>query len=261
MKLAILLALAACQSGGGDDFPVGGGGGGPIGIGGGNPGAGGDAGTGDAGDGDAGIPITGRVCVLSDLRKPSVCDDTKDASNLVLTLGAHAPVALTKLGEFSFAAELGTDLTWRVTGHLGTTADVTIVPTVMAYGTENIVPVITADDYTNELNNTHVLLADQEGSVVVRVVSGVKPAAGIGATTTRPTTNGETFYDGSAKLSWNPDTVTGVLGVVWFPDVPLANTPPTTALLGLVVPARATPVTASALVENGAITFVTKDIQ
>jgi len=257
MKLAMLLVVAACRAGGGDDFPVGGGGGGPIGIG---NGGGTDAGTADA-DGDAGIPLTGRVCVLTDLRKPTLCDSTKDASHLVLKLGTRPPVALSKLGEFQIAAALGTDLTWHVTGSLNTVDD-PIIPTVMAYGTENTIPVISAALYNDFLSSaTHVVLADQEGSIVVRVVSGVKPAAGVRATTTRPTTNGETFYDGSTPLNWLADTVTGSLGVVWFPDVPLANTPPTTARIGLSIFGGAPPVTVNASVENGAITFVTKDIQ
>jgi hypothetical protein len=259
MKLAMVLALAACQSAA-DDFPVaGGGGGGPVGVGGGGGGKG-DAGTGDAGDGDAGVPVTGRVCVLKDLRQLALCDDTKDASHLLLTLGTRPPVALSTLGVFSISAALGTDLTWHVTGSLGAAAGDLIVPTVMAFGTENIIPVISSSLYSDFLGSTHVVLADQEGSIVVRVVNGVNPAVGVKATTTRPTTNGETFYDGSTPLNWLPDTVTGALGIVWFPDVPLANTPPTTALIGLGVPLGAPPVTAAAAVENGAITFVTKDI-
>jgi hypothetical protein len=106
-----------------------------------------------------------------------------------------------------------------------------------------------------------VVLADQEGSIVVRVVSGITPAGGVVATTTRATTSGETFYDGTKPGSWLPDTATGALGIVWFPDVPLANKPPTTAQIGLGVPLGAPPVTVTAVVENAAITFVTKEIQ
>src|SRR5512140_3019086 len=74
MKLAVLALLAACQSGGGDDYPTGPGGGGPIVVGGGGGGAGGDARTSDGGDSDAGVELTGRVCILKDLRQPTVCD-------------------------------------------------------------------------------------------------------------------------------------------------------------------------------------------
>jgi hypothetical protein len=256
MKLAMLLALAACHAGaGGDDFPVVGGGGGPIAGGGG--GIVGDAGDGDAADGDAGIPVSGRVCVLKDLRQPTLCDDTKDASQLVLTLGTRPPVTLSKLGEFSISAALGTDLTWHVSGAVGDK----IVPTVMAYGTETIIPVISTLLYNDFLGSIGVVLVDQQGSIVVRAVSGVDPAVGVKATTTVPTTSGETFYDGSTPTNWIADTATGAFGIVWFADVPLANKPPTTALIGLGVPGGSLPVTVSANVENAAITFVTQDIK
>src|SRR4051812_8159210 len=87
MKLAalVLVLVAACQAGGGDDYPPGPGGGGRVIGGNGNGGGGSDAGTGDsgdAGDGDAGVQITGRVCILKDLRTLTVCDDAVDASVL-----------------------------------------------------------------------------------------------------------------------------------------------------------------------------------
>src|SRR5438874_8599845 len=71
MKLALLVLVAACQAST-DDFPIR-----PGTFGGGGTGGGADAGAGDAGDagdGDAGVLISGRVCVISDLRHPTTCD-------------------------------------------------------------------------------------------------------------------------------------------------------------------------------------------
>jgi hypothetical protein len=242
MKLAILLALAACQAGsGGGSTSTGNGGG--------------DAGTG--GDGDGGALVTGRVCILKDLRQPTLCDDTKDASHLVLRLGNRPAVPLSQRGVFSFAAHLGTDdLAWHVQGAVVDQ----IIPSVMGYGTDTTIPVIETGLYTEFLNTVSVVIPDQQGSIVVRVLSGGRPASGVKATTTRPTTNGETFYDGSTPLNWATDTTTGSFGVVWFPGVPLANTPPTTAKIGLSVLGGPT-VTTTATLENQAITFVTSDIQ
>jgi len=251
MKLAMLLALAACQSGGGDDFGPGGGGGGPIGIGGNGSG---DAGTADGGGG-ASMPVSGRVCILKDLRQPTLCDDTKDASRLVLTLGSGPAVALSKLGAFSFSAQLGTELTWHVRGAVVDQ----VIPSVMAFGTDNTIPVIETGLYTDFLNSVGVEIPDQQGSIVVRVLSGGIAASGVAATTTLPATNG-TFYDGSTPLNW-ASTTTGSFGVVWFPGVALANRPPTTAQIGLSVLGGPPPVTTTATVENLSITFVTRDLK
>jgi hypothetical protein len=237
MKLAMVLALAACQARGdhSDARTV----------------DGGDTGTGDGGA----SMVTGRVCILKDLRQPSLCDDTKDASHLVLTLGNRPAVTLSKRGDFSFPAQLGTDLTWHVRGAVVDQ----IIPSVMAYGTDHTIPVIETGLYTDLLNTVSVVIPDQQGSIVVRVLSGGLPASGVNATTTRATTNGETFYDGSTPLNWATNTTTGLFGVVWFPGVPLANTPPTTAQIGLSVLGGPT-VTTTATLENLSITFVTQDI-
>ncbi len=235
----MVLALAACKADGG-----------------GTSSTGNDAGTGDGGDGGASVTVTGRVCILKDLRRPTLCDDTKDASHLVLTLGTRTVVTLPPRGDFSFAAALGSDLTWHVRGAVVDQ----IIPSVMAYGTDNTIPVIETGLYTDLLNTVSVELADQQGSIVVRVLSGGTPAAGVTATTTRPTSNGDTFYDGSTPINWATNTTTGPFGVVWFPGVPLANTPPTQAQIGLSVLGGPPPVTTTATVENLSITFVTRDI-
>jgi hypothetical protein len=233
MKLAVLVAvlLAACQAG--DGAP---------------PGPGGDAGPGDSG---AGVPLTGRVCVLKDLRHLTDCDGNVDASSLTVSLGTRIATP-SRLGEFTISAPLGAGFTWHVTG-------LNFIPSAMPFGTDNTIPVIGDVLYGELLNANSTTLTDQQGSIVVRVVRGVTPVAGVTATST-PVTNRLAFYDGAGLLDWDNDmNGTGPAGVVWFPDVPLAVSPPTLATLTL-TPQGGTPVTATAAVENQAITFVTQDL-
>jgi hypothetical protein len=259
MKLAMLLALAACQSGGGDDFPVAGGGGGPIAVGGGS----GDAGTGDGGDGDAGIQLRGRVCILSDLRSvgdPAACATTK-ANGLLVSIGPlGVRTATTEAdGSFTITAPLGGDLTWHVTTQAGTTPGTPIVTSVMPFGADYTIPAISDVVYTELLSTNNVTLQDQEGSVVVRVVNGIAPVANVTATST-PASNRLALYDSNNAAVWNENTGTGPKGMVWFADVALAATPPTTASISLIQQGGPTVKTAAA-VENQAITFVTADVR
>jgi hypothetical protein len=261
MKLAMLLALAACQSaGGGDDFPTGGGGGGgPIGVGGG----GGDAGTGDGGDGDAGTQLSGRVCILSDLRRVgdlTACAATK-ANGLVVSIGPLGTrTAITAAdGSFTITAPLGGDFTWHVSTPTGTPPGTPIVTSVMPFGADYTIPAISDAVYMELLSTNNVTLQDLEGSVVVRVVSGLAAVTGVTATST-PASNRLALYDGGDATIWKENVATGAKGMVWFADVPLARTPPTTASISLIQQGGRTVKTA-ATVENQAITFVTADIQ
>lgn len=254
MKLAVLALLAACQSGGGDDYPTGLGGGGPIVVGGG--GGGGDAGTGDGGDSDAGVELTGRVCILKDLRQPTVCDAAQNALGLRVSLGTRTTTTIDKAGSFRLTAPLGAGFTWHVTGDVLDR----IVTTAMPFGTENTIPVVPTQLYRDLLSTNKVEVLDQEGSIVVRVVSGVTPVANVSATSTLAASL--TLYDSNnSALDWNESPVgrTAAAGVVWFPDVPLAVVPPTLTTITL-TPQGGTPVGTLVTVENQAITFVTKDL-
>src|SRR5262245_20740510 len=100
MKLALLALglVAACRSGAAD-YPIG-----PGGSGGGR-GSGADAGLGDVADadGDAGVQITGRVCVISDLRKPTVCDGG-NADKLTVSIGTTRTATPNARGDFTITA-------------------------------------------------------------------------------------------------------------------------------------------------------------
>lgn len=253
MKRAVLLVLlAACQSGAADDYPPRPGGGGTIIIGGGGGSGGRDAGIDGDGDGGTGSKIAGRVCILGDLRQLTVCDTTKDASRLTVRLGTRSATAPARTGEFEIAGPLGNGLTWVVTG-------ATVVTSVMPFGTDNTIPVIPDDLYTELLNVNQVIFPNEgQGSVVVRVVSGVEPAAGVTATSTLVSDNVIPRYDDPASLlDWREVGPTDRFGVVWFPGVQVTTTPAQITLR----PPTGTPVTLRASVVEQAITFVTQDLQ
>jgi len=248
MKLAVLVLLAACQqgAGSGDDYPPGTGG--PVIIGGGGSGGGGDAGT-----GDAGTALRGRVCLLTDLRR--VGDSTAcagvGANNLVVSLGTRTATTAGD-GSFTIVAPLGGGLTWHVTG-------AQIVTSVMPFGADTTLPAISDLVYGELLSTNLVTLADQQGSIVVRVVSGVTPVSGTTATSI-PAPPRLALYDGNNATVWTENRVgTGLRGIAWFADVPLAATGATLATITL-TPRGGSPVPAVP-VENQAITFVTQDTQ
>lgn len=209
MKLAVLvLALvAACQASGA---------GGPVVIGGGG---------GDAGTGDGNTQLQGRVCLLKDLRHLTACSES-GASGLLVALAVGSPqmvkamaVTTDEQGHFSIVPPLCTDCTWRVTS----ATDQRIVRSLMPFGTDPTIPVIGFDDYNTLLIANGQVLADQ-GSVVVRVVSGAAPVPQVAiATTTLPVAGAlkdAVFYDSDTSQDvWN-QTQTQSGGVVWLPLVP-----------------------------------------
>ncbi|HEX2688086.1 MAG TPA: hypothetical protein VHN14_15765 [Kofleriaceae bacterium] len=236
MKSAVLvLALvAACRAGG----------------------LGGDAGTSNSG-GDGGVAISGRVCLLADLRKPASCSAT-GAKGLVVSLGTRTITIADDHddGTFTLGVPLGTDLTWHVTS---STLD-RIVPSAMSFGTDHTLPVVTTQLYRDLLSTNGVEILDQQGSIVVRVIRGVMPVANVSARSTPASS--VTLYDrDNSLLDWNesPIGATGSAGVVWFPGVPLSLRPPTLATITL-SPEGGTQVSTLATVENQTITFVTKQL-
>jgi hypothetical protein len=249
MKLALLVPLvllAACKANP-EDYP-------PI----------ADAAT--DGNGDAGMLLHGRVCVLTDPTRAGAADLRRVGEraacaptgvmqlNLNVSLGTKTAVPGDD-GSFTIAAPIGAGLLWHVTG-------LNFITSVMPFSADNTIPVIGDMDYMDLLNANTVVLQDQQGSIVVRVVK-----AGVAATqvvaTSNPAGNRLALYDSSASsLDWNENLVgTGTRGVVWFADVPLAVTPPSTAMVALTPPAGSgSVVTTTVPVENGAITFVTVEL-
>jgi hypothetical protein len=256
MKLAalVLVLVAACQAGGGDDYPPGPGGGGRVIGGNGNGGGGSDAGTGDggdAGDGDAGVQITGRVCILKDLRTLTVCDDAVDASALTVSIGTSRSVHPSARGSFTIAAPLGT-FSWHVTGR-------DFITSVAPLESQILIPVISDLLYLDLLRANSVTISELQGSAILRVVRGVTAVAAVNATS-NPAANNLAFYDGTDSVIWDNDiNGTGRLGIVWLPGLTL-TTNPTIVSVTLTPPLGAASVTKQVAVEDQAITFVTTDL-
>lgn len=254
--LMLALVLAACQlEHKGDEYPVGQGGVGPIAEGGGD----GGTNTGDAGvDGD--LQIKGRVCVIDDLRFPTRCNDNANAMGLNVRLGTTAMGSQTAtttnaLGNFTITAPLGGGYTWRVdSGN-----QQRIAPTVMAFGTEPVIPVVLLERYNELLNTNDRRVLTGQGSIVVRIVNGTMPVNSITAAPINGVVDPR-YDDGNAQL-WADDVAgTGTAGGVWFAGVPVA-TPAAPVTMTLRRPSPAAAVTAQGLVEDQAITFVTKDLR
>ena len=256
-RAALALVLAACSSSSNDFPPLPGGTSSGGTVGGGSGGTVGDAGFGDGSVSDGGVPITGQVCLVQDLRTPtSKCDPTK-AGGLTVTLGTvgasdagtRTVVGTTTTGpdgKFTLVAPLGPG-TWHVTG-------VAIATSVMLYGTENIIPVILAEQYLTlrESNNMHAV-DELHGAALVRVVRGGSPVTGISATVA-PLADSETRYDSNnSSADWNTAaTQTG--GIVWIPDAQLGAAH---VALGAT---DGTTSTVDTTIESQAITFVTRTI-
>src|SRR5262249_23261604 len=151
----------------------------------------------DAGN-DAGVPITGRVCIISDLRHPTTCNDAANASTLTVSIGTTGTLKATPNahGDFTIIAPLGA-FTWHVSG-------LNFITSVVPFGADTTLPVISDVLYGELLSTNHVTLIDQEGSVVVRVLSGVNPVANVTATSV-PVTNSLALYDGNDALLWDSD--------------------------------------------------------
>jgi len=163
-------------------------------------------------------------------------------------------------GHFSIVPPLCTDCTWRVTS----TTDQRIVRSLMPFGTYPTIPVIGFDAYNTLLGANGQVIADQ-GSIVVRAVSGAAPAAQVAVVATTLTLDvalpDAVFYDrDTSKDLWN-QTATQSNGVAWLPLVPLSPSPsPTTS--GTLTLARqgGGSVTTTATILSNWITFLTTDI-
>jgi hypothetical protein len=250
VALAVPVVLAACQSNG-DDFPLGtgGGGGGVINNGG---GGGGD----DAGvdGGDAGLRLSGRVCVLTDLRKigdARACATT-DAGGLAVTLGGGTAMTAQD-GSFTIAAPQGAGFTWHVTGGLNDNA---VIRSAMAFGTENTIPAVRGVRYEDLLRSNGAGLDDLSGSIVMRLVRGSSALPALQLTTLDTEL---VFYDASNSDVW-ATTQTGTFGIVWLPDV-LIPSPARAVSVSLTQQPQGTQVAAPSIsVEDQTITFVTLDL-
>ncbi|MBX3158777.1 MAG: hypothetical protein KF773_22610 [Deltaproteobacteria bacterium] len=219
----------------------------PVNPGGGPPGTGGPGVPDAPGVGLDGAPgtITGRVCLLVDLRRLSTC--AVQAPGITVTLGTSVAITAAD-GTFTIQVPLGSTLVWRVGGANLTTS---VIPFSAA---APLLPVIRDADYLDLLTSNGVLLSDLQGSVVARLVRNGAPLPGA-AVAVAPTTPFPVFYDGNSALVWNQNA-TGPAGLAWIPGAD-ATQPLTLAI----TPALEPPTSAVQVrVENQAITFVVIDV-
>lgn len=200
MRIAsLLLVVAACQ-GGGEQRPI-------------NPGGGDDvvSPTVDASsttDGTTidGTGLSGRVCVVSDMRALSTCAAT-GADGLTVTLEGQTATTAAD-GSFTIATPSGSSLVWRVSG-------TSIVSTVMPFSASTLIPAVPATLYDSVALANGVIINAGEGSVIGRVVHATNPISGAVAAIS-PVATYDPFYDGSSATAWNQNQ-TGTRGVFWIP--------------------------------------------
>lgn len=242
MKLTWLAAvvLAACH-GGGDDYPIQTGGDDTT-IG--DPHR--DAAVLDGNDAAGGDTITGRACLLVDLRDPVTCAVT-GAGGMVVTLGSS--MAVTEIdGRFVMPTPPGTNLVWHVSG-------TDMVPSVMPLGAVPQIPVISVAAYQDALDSTGVLLAPGEASVFLHVVHGAANVPNATATAT-PTPSTIPYYDGATSTTWNASK-TGAAGMVWIAGVDPVVGPAPGQVAITVSSTLGTPQTIALPLEADAITYGT----
>jgi hypothetical protein len=231
----VLLVIAACNAGGGGDDEF------PVSPGGGRPGGGVmvDAAMIDTRDADGDTPISGRVCLVVDLRGAACA--ASGAGGITVTLGAQTATTADD-GAFAIAAPQGSNLVWHAS-----TAD--LVTSVMAFSTSTTIPAITLAGW-NELELANgVVTQGQQGAIIARIVQGGTPLAGATVTAT-PVPQYATHYDGPTAAGWT-ELATGAAGVAWLPGVGVG------AATLAVVPPTGSGGTAAVHVEDHAITFVT----
>ncbi len=190
--VAGLIAAAGCTGGGGGDdgdYPI-------------LPASGGDPGSHDPVPG-----ARGRVCLATDLRDFGTCA-VAGAGGLVVSGGGASAITeddgsfdLRPLGEIDELMVSGPG----------------VFPTFNPFDPSGlpVVRAIDADVYARELATTGVLLPDDTGSILGRVVSSAGPASGVGVTSV-PVAPFGPFYDGAGAFTTDR---TGARGVFFVPGL------------------------------------------
>ena len=208
---AAFVLVAACTNS--HNYPVigGGGGGGNVGVDGGGHVDGATDGATDAVPGDGGT-ITGRVCLLTDLRDLTSCAST-GASGLTVTLGAGSAIGSATTsddGSFSLTKPAGTGLMWQVTGS-------TIVTSSMAYSADTKIPAVSSTDYATLQGDSGVTSTPGQGAVMARITQANSPLAGATASS-NPAGQYLVEYAGSNANAWTQNA-TDAHGTAWLPGL------------------------------------------
>ncbi len=189
--------------------------------------------------------VTGRVCVVQDLRKLTVCDAT-NADDITVQIGTAQATTATANGTFMIDLPSGTGLTWNVSHPDFMTA-------ISQLGTSFTLNTIRTTDYANLLSDNGIILTGGQSSSVVVQVLDTNDAPLVGATAaTSPGAQFQTRYDGNSAATWDQDS-TGAFGVAWLP-----GTTGTSTQLTVTPPSGGgSPVTLTIPLVPDAITFAT----
>jgi hypothetical protein len=238
--ILVCLLLGACTKH--DDYPVGGGGGGGTGS---MGGGGDDAPTG----GDGNDTISGRVCLVTDLRTPRDGCAATGADGLTVTLGIHTATTSAN-GSFTMPTPVGTGGNWQVTGG-------SIVESVMPAGGVATIPAISKTAYDTLAGDNGVATVDGQGTIVASVIHDNIALRNVSVT---PATQFGPLYDAGSATVWALSPGTGDDGGVWIPDaaaglVNLTFTPQTP-----LTPVQATNIPVVDHKTAEAITFITVEL-
>ena len=228
-----MVLLVGCQPSGDDYHVIPGGDDHPV-----NPMVDAKPADGVVGDGSM---LMGRVCVVTDLRNPTVGCATTGAANITVTLGTETTMTADD-GSFMLLPPSGAGLVWHTSG-------TNLVSSVIPLSTSNVLPMVSAQTYLDLQNGNSVIVNSGEGSVVLYVRQAGLPLAGA-TTGVSPTASFLTLGDRANATNW-VQGATGALGVSWTPGIiagtaTLTVTPTVGAAAMLDVP-----------IEDGAITFAT----
>jgi hypothetical protein len=200
-----------------------------------------DGPAGEDGAGDA--PISGRVCLVTDLRLLTACSAT-DAAGITVSLGGGAAAVTIADGTFTVPGTSGTNLSWRATS-------AAIVTSTVPRSSNNLIPAIKQSDYAALLQANLATVQAGNGSIVVEVLQAGSKLPG--ATATAAPGAPQILYDNVSASTWVADPSQGK-GMVWIPD---ASAGPTAVTI---TPPAGAAVVTTAAVESAAITFATVDI-
>lgn len=201
--VALLILLAGCPAGGDDQYPITTGGDDhPI-----NPMV--DAAPSDGTISDGTI-LSGRVCLITDLRFPTSGCALTGAAGIVVKLGTSMTMTTGADGSFTIAPAAGTGLVWHTSG-------TNLVPSVVPLTTSNVLPMVSEQTYLDLKSGNSVIVNTGEGSVFLYVTQGGQPLAGV-TTTVTPVASYPAFGDQANASNW-VQGATGAKGVSWTPGI------------------------------------------
>lgn len=155
--------------------------------------------------------ISGRVCVIDDLRAPATCG-LRAAGALTVTSGTTSATTDDD-GVFAITVpRFQNELT--VTGNQITPTTIGIRPD----GTADLVPAVDADVFARMQSANNLVLDPGTGSILTTITDNGLPAPGIVVSSTPASPFGTFFDTDGSPLVWGING-TGSRGVAWIPGV------------------------------------------